>query len=33
VKITEVSLSPRGDLRLPSDGSYQDILNQLNELE
>ena len=29
-KISEVSLGPRGDLRLPSDGSYLSFLDELN---
>lgn len=29
-KISEVALSPRGDLRLPSDGSYEQFLNDLD---
>lgn len=29
-KISEVSLGPRGDLRLPSDGSYLSFLEELN---
>lgn len=32
-KITSVSLSPRGDLRLPSDVSYQSYIDEINRIE
>lgn len=32
-KVGSVSLSPRGDLRMPSDASYQLWINQINELK
>ncbi|CDC42229.1 nAD+ synthase [Firmicutes bacterium CAG:449] len=33
VKVTSVSLSPRGDLRLPSDISYQGYLDEIDSLD
>ncbi len=33
VKVGSVSLSPRGDLRMPSDASYKTFLKELDELE
>lgn len=30
-KISEVSLSPRGDLRLPSDGTYMEFIKEIEE--
>lgn len=33
VKVGSVSLSPRGDLRMPSDASYKTFLKELEELE
>ena len=33
VKVGSISLSPRGDLRLPSDLNYQSYLKEIEELE
>lgn len=33
IKITPTSLSPRGDLRLPSDISYQSFIDELDDLD
>ena len=33
VKVTNVSLSPRGDFRLPSDVSYQSFIDEIDSLD
>lgn len=33
VKVGSISLSPRGDLRLPSDLNYQSYLDEINKIE
>ena len=33
VKVTTVSLSPRGDFRLPSDASYQSFIDEIDSLD
>ena len=33
IKVTSVSMSPRGDLRMPSDASYMTFIDEINELE
>ena len=32
VKVGSISLSPRGDLRMPSDASYEAIIKELDKI-
>lgn len=33
VKVGSVSLSPRGDFRMPSDANYQNVLAELEKIK